>query len=60
VGGVSPFCSVRDIEKDLTDVQLSFHTPEGVGGNHVHVQINDANYEGYRKERLKGAYKAKD
>lgn len=56
-GGITEICKVRDIEKDLTDVQLYFFTPEGVGGNHVHVQVNDANYEGYRKEKLKGAVK---
>ena len=59
-GGVTPICSVRDIEKDLTDVQLGFYTPDGVGGNHVHVQLNDASDATYRKERLKGAYKVKE
>lgn len=59
-GGLTELCRVRDIEKDLTDVQLSFFTPEGVGGNHIHVQLNDANYPDYRKKRLKGAVKVKD
>ncbi len=53
--GLTEVCHVRDIEKDLTDVQLSFFTPEGVGGNHVHVQLNDATTKGYRSEKLKGA-----
>ena len=57
--GLTEIAKVRDIEADLTDVQLSFFTPDGVGGNHVHVQVNDADYDGYRKEKLKGAYKVK-
>ena len=59
-GGLTEICKVRDIEKDLTDVQLGFFTPDGVGGNHVHVQINDANYPNYRKIRLEGAIKVKN
>ena len=55
--GYTEISHVRDIEKDLTDVQLSFYTPEGVGGNHTHVQVNDATAKGYRKEKLKGAIK---
>lgn len=58
--GITELCHVRDIEKDLTDVQLSFFTPEGVGGNHIHVQVNDTTTEGYRKNRLPGAVKVKD
>ncbi|MBO7674724.1 MAG: hypothetical protein J6S63_06905 [Atopobiaceae bacterium] len=58
--GVTEISHVRDIQKDLIDVQLSFYTPEGVGGNHTHVQANDANAKGYRKERLPGAYKVED
>ena len=57
--GVTPLADVRDIEKDLTDVQLSYFTPEGVGGNHSHVQVNNADYPDYRKNKLKGAYKVK-
>ena len=55
--GVTEISHVRDIEKDLVDVQLSFYTPEGVGGNHTHVQANDATTKGYRKEKLAGAVK---
>ena len=54
-GGVTPIGSVRDIESFLTDVQLGFFTPEGVGGNHSHVQMNDANYPEYREKKLEGA-----
>lgn len=57
--GITPISHVRDIQKDLTDVQLSFYTPEGVGGNHTHVQVNDASSKWYRKNRLKGAIKVK-
>lgn len=57
--GITPISHIRDIEKDLTDVQLSFYTPEGVGGNHVHVQVNDASSKWYRKNRLSGAIKVK-
>ena len=56
--GITEISHVRDIEKDLTDVQLSFYTPEGVGGNHTHVQVNDASSKWYKKHRLKGAVKA--
>lgn len=58
--GLTEISHVRDIEKDLTDVQLGFYTPEGVGGNHTHVQVNDANDKGYKKDKLKGAFKVKD
>ena len=58
--GITEISHVRDIQKDLIDVQLSFFTPEGVGGNHTHVQANDANAKGYRKERLPGAYKVSE
>jgi len=53
--GVTPISHVRDIEKDLTDVQLGFFTPEGVGGNHTHLQVNDINYPNYKEARLTGA-----
>ena len=53
--GKTPLAKVRDIEAFLTDVQLGFFTPEGVGGNHTHVQMNDANYPGYREKKLEGA-----
>ena len=53
--GITEISHVRDIEKDLTDVQLAFYTPEGVGGNHTHVQLNNADAKDYRKKKLKGA-----
>ena len=53
--GVTEISHVRDIAKDLTDVQLAFYTPDGDAGNHTHVQVNDANYEGYRANKLAGA-----
>ena len=56
--GITPISHVRDIEKDLDDVQLGFFTPEGVGGNHTHVQVNDTNYKDYRERRLSGAVAA--
>ena len=58
--GLTPISHVRDIEKDLTDVQLGFFTPEGVGGNHTHVQVNDTNFEDYRTRRLAGAIEVKE
>ena len=53
--GVTEISHVRDIAKDLTDVQLAFYTPDGDAGNHTHVQVNDANFEGYRANKLAGA-----
>ncbi|MBQ9043165.1 MAG: hypothetical protein IJ111_10190 [Eggerthellaceae bacterium] len=50
--GVTEISHVRDIAKDLTDVQLAFYTPEGDPGNHTHVQVNNADYEGYRANKL--------
>ena len=58
--GVTEISHIRDIQKDLIDVQLFFYMPEGVGGNHTHVQMNNANAKGYREERLKGALKVKE
>ena len=59
-GGVTPISRVRDIAKDLTDVQLGFYTAADDPGNHSHVQLNNADSPGYRKDSLKGAYKVKD
>lgn len=53
--GVTEISHVRDIAKDLTDVQLGFYTAPDDPGNHTHVQVNDANYEGYRANKLAGA-----
>ena len=53
--GVTEVSHVRDIAKDLTDVQLAFYTPADDPGNHTHVQVNDADYEGYRANKLAGA-----
>ena len=58
--GVTEVSHVRDIAKDLTDVQLAFYTPADDPGNHTHVQVNDANYEGYRANKLEGAIEVKD
>lgn len=58
-GGVSPLSHVRDIAKDLTDVQLGFYTAPEDPGNHSHVQVNNADSE-YRKTTLKNAYKVKE
>lgn len=55
VAGKTDIAALRDIESVLTDVQLGFFTPEGVGGNHAHVQVNDANAPGYRENKLEGA-----
>lgn len=59
VGGTTPVSKVRDIAKDLTDIQLGFFTAEDDPGNHSHIQVNDADSPGYRDENLKGAYKVK-
>jgi len=53
--GLTEVSHVRDIAKDLDDVQLAFYTPGDDPGNHVHVQVNDANYENYRATKLEGA-----
>ena len=47
---------LTNIETALTDVQLGFFTPEGIGGNHTHLQVNDATYPEYREKKLAGAY----
>jgi len=59
-GGATAISFVRDIAKDLTDVQLGFYTAADDPGNHSHVQVNDANTPGYRENSLKGAYKVKE
>lgn len=59
-GGATPISHVRDIAKDLTDVQLGFFTEPDDPGNHSHVQLNNADEPGYREDSLKGAYKVKD
>ena len=53
--GVTEISHVRDIAKDLDDVQLAFYTPGDDPGNHTHVQVNDANYQDYREKKLAGA-----
>lgn len=53
--GVTPIAKVRNIEEFLADVQLGYFTPEGTGGNHAHLQVNDAEYPGYRETKLEGA-----
>ena len=49
---------MRDIEAVLVDVQLGFFTPEGTGGNHTHIQVNNADFPGYREKKLEGAVSA--
>ena len=56
--GITPIAKVRDIEAVLVDVQLGFFTPEGTGGNHTHIQVNSADYPGYREKKLEGAVSA--
>ena len=56
--GVTPIAKVRDIEAVLVDVQLGFFTPEGTGGNHTHIQVNNADFPGYREKKLEGAVSA--
>ena len=58
-GGATPISSVRDIAKDLTDVQLGFFTAADDPGNHSHVEVNDASSKEYQERALKGAYKVK-
>lgn len=58
--GVTEISHVRDIAKDLDDVQLAFYTPEDDPGNHTHVQVNNADYENYRKDKLAGAIKVEE
>ena len=60
VGGETPLSFVRDIAKDLTDIQLGFFTAPDDPGNHSHVQVNNADYPGYREDSLKDAYQVKE
>lgn len=53
--GVTQVASVRDIAAVLDGIQLAEYTSVDTGGNHVHIQLNDTNYEGYREQRLAGA-----
>ena len=56
VAGTTGLSHVRDISASLTGIQLDdYDGPEHLG-NHSHVQINDANWQGYREEKLAGAY----
>lgn len=60
VGGVTPIAKARDIVGEgLIDIQLGVFV-EAHGGNHCHVQINNADSEGYREKRLKDAYEVKE
>ena len=53
--GVTQLSSVRDIACEISGIQLDEYTPEDDDGNHAHVQINNADYEGYRLKKLIGA-----
>ena len=54
--GITPLSHIRDIAAQLYDVHLAPYTAEDDPGNHVHIQINDANYEAYREEKLRDAF----
>ena len=54
--GVTQVANVRDIASVLDGIQLAEYTPAETGGNHTHIQLNNADYEGYREQRLDGAY----
>lgn len=58
--GLTPLASVRDIAIDLSDVQLGYYTKVGDPGNHSHIQVNNADEEGYRENTLKDAFKVGD
>lgn len=51
--GVTPIASVRDIASQITGIQLAEYT--GTDGNHAHIQMNNADYPGYREKKLPGA-----
>ncbi|WP_283171116.1 hypothetical protein [Curtanaerobium respiraculi] len=48
--GVTRISSIRDIASTISGVQLESFTEDG--GNHVHVQVNDADAPGYRLKKL--------
>ncbi len=52
--GQTQISSVRDIAKDLTDVQLAFYTEPDDPGNHSHVQVNDIHDVDYLKMYFRG------
>ena len=52
--GQDQISSVRDIAKDLTDVQLSFYTEPDDPGNHSHIQVNDLHNKDYLRMYFKG------
>ena len=54
--GVTQLSRVRDISVSLSGIQLDEYDGDSHFGNHSHVQINDANWQGYREEKLAGAY----
>lgn len=54
-GGVTPIASVRDIACSIDGIQLSDYTPADDPGNHTHIQVNNADYPGYREKKLQGA-----
>lgn len=55
IAGATQISYVRDIASVIGDIQLDAYTSEDDPGNHAHVQINDADYEGYRETKLQGA-----
>lgn len=54
-GGVTPIASVRDIACSIDGIQLTDYTPADDPGNHTHIQMNNADYPGYREKKLQGA-----
>ena len=52
--GQDQISSVRDIAKDLTDVQLGFYTEPDDPGNHSHVQVNNLLDKDYLRMYFKG------
>jgi biotin carboxyl carrier protein len=60
IGGQTVIAHVRDIAAYISgDIQLADYTANGDPGDHSHVQVNDANYPGYRENKLAGAITAK-
>ena len=55
VAGVSPIAAVRDIASEGVDGIHLAQFSDKEDGNHAHVQINDMNYEGYRKAKFESS-----
>lgn len=55
VAGQTPIAKVRDIAAQGIDGIHLAEFSDKENGNHVHLQLCDVNYEGYREQKLKGA-----